>query len=106
MLKNVDARLGIRLIHAHLFRHYCATSLLKGFQEEKPLDLRWVQIHLGYARIETATIHTHLSQRDMAEVVRKRYNALFRREEGEVTEGFKNMWAQTCTLRAQGDLNP
>ncbi len=105
-VKKVGARLGMEWLHAHSFRHYCATSLLKGFQGEKPLDLRWVQIHLGHARIETTTIYTHLSQKDVAEEVRKRYNALFRSEEGEVTEGFKNMWAQIHNPRAQGDLNP
>ncbi|MGC8645792.1 MAG: tyrosine-type recombinase/integrase [Thermoplasmata archaeon] len=105
-VKKVGARLGMEWLHAHSLRHYCATSLLKGFQGEKPLDLRWVQIHLGHARIETTTIYTHLSQKDVAEEVRKRYNALFRSEEGEVTEGFKNMRVQIDNLRAQGDLNP
>ena len=88
-VKKVGARLGMKWLHAHSFRHYCATSLLKGFQGEKPLDLRWVQIHLGHARIETTTIYTHLSQKDVAEEVRKRYNALFRNEEDEMMEGSK-----------------
>ena len=90
-VKKVGARLGMEWLHAHSFRHYCATSLLKGFQGEKPLDLRWVQIHLGHARIETTTIYTHLSQKDVAEEVRKRYNALFRGEEGEMMEGSKTV---------------
>ncbi len=106
LIKKVGARLGMPWIHAHSFRHYCATSLLKGFQGEKPLDLRWVQIHLGHARIETTTIYTHLSQKEVAEEVRKRYNALFRDEVEEMKGGFKNMWAAIVNTRAQGDLNP
>ena len=98
--------LGMKWLHAHSFRHYCATSLLKGFQGEKPLDLRWVQIHLGHARIETTTIYTHLSQKDVDEEVRKRYNALFRNEVETMKGGFKNIWATIVESRAQRDLNP
>ena len=88
-VRKVSARPGMKWLHAHSFRHYCATSLLKGFQGEKPLDLRWVQIHLRHARIETTTIYTHLSQKDVAEEVRKRYNALFRNEVETMKEGIQ-----------------
>ena len=101
-VKKVGARLGMGWLHAHSFRHYCATSLLKGFQGEKPLDIRWVQIHMGHARIETTTIYTHLSQKDVAEEVRKRYNALFRIEEDEMMEGTKTVGAAMIPTGARG----
>jgi len=101
-VKKVDARLGMEWLHAYSFRHYCATSLLKNFPGEKPLDLRWVQIHLRHACIETTTIYTDLSQKDVAEEVRKRYNVLFRIEGDEMMEGAKTVGAAMKPTGARG----
>ena len=77
LIKRIGIALGMPLLHAHALRHYCATSLLKGFFGSEPLDIREVQIHLGHARIETTAIYTHISQKEVAEHVRLRYNSLF-----------------------------
>lgn len=49
-------------IHAHAFRHSCATHLVQA-----GMDIRFVQLLLGHASIETTQRYTHLDLRSLSE---------------------------------------
>lgn len=83
--------LGIPQLHPHSFRHYCATSLLRGYRGLPGIDVREVQIHLGHARLETTAIYTHISQASVAGKVNGVYNARFRKEVDEIMTGSKRI---------------
>ena len=61
------AGLAFRL-HAHAFRHACATHLL-----QRGADLRHVQELLGHSQIATTAIYTKVQIDDLKEVVRKKH---------------------------------
>jgi len=61
------AGLAFRL-HAHAFRHACATHLL-----QRGADLRHVQELLGHSQIATTAIYTKVQVDDLKEVVRKKH---------------------------------
>ena len=58
--------------HWHAARHWCVTALLKGYQGTKPIDVRMVQINLGHRSLRTTQRYTHVSQYEVAEMVRSR----------------------------------
>ncbi len=74
LLKEAElgAKVGIRRLHAHLFRHFYATQLY-GLTN----DLRMVQILVGHARIETTTIYEHMTSAKAAEKGRDAVEKLF-----------------------------
>ena len=75
--KRIGAFTGIKKFHWHAARHWCATALLKGYREAKPIDIRMVQIHLGHRSLRTTQRYTHVSQHEVAEVVRSRLEEIF-----------------------------
>jgi len=52
-------------LHFHLFRHTCATHLLKG-----KADLRSIQVLLGHAQLNTTAIYTRVDLTDLKRVMR------------------------------------
>ena len=83
--KRIGAFTGIKKFHWHAARHWCATSLLKGYHGAKPLDIRMVQIHLGHRSLRTTQRYTHFSQYEVAEVVISRLRDIFQGS-GKMTE--------------------
>ncbi len=81
LAKRIGAFAGVPKFHWHSARHWCATSLLKGVLGAKPVDIRMVQIHLGHKSLRSTQIYTHVSQRDVAEVVRSRLGEIFQGSE-------------------------
>ena len=53
-------------LHFHLFRHTCATHLLKG-----KADLRSIQVLLGHAQLNTTAIYTRVDLTDLKRVMRE-----------------------------------
>ena len=81
LVKRIGAFTGIRKFHWHAARHWCATALLKGYRGAKPMDIRMVQIHLGHRSLRTTQRYTHVSQHEVAEVVRSRIGEIFQGSE-------------------------
>jgi hypothetical protein len=55
---------GVKKFHWHAAaRHWCATTLLKGYRRTKPIDIRMVQIHLGHMSLRTIQRYTHVSRK-------------------------------------------
>ena len=77
LAKKIGAFTGIKKFHWHAARHWCATSLLKGIFGAGPVDIRMVQIHLGHRSLRTTQRYTHVTQSEVAEVVRSRMGELF-----------------------------
>ncbi|MEM3906910.1 MAG: site-specific integrase, partial [Nitrososphaerota archaeon] len=77
LAKKIGAFTGIKKFHWHAARHWCATSLLKGILGASPVDIRMVQIHLGHRSLRTTQRYTHVTQSEVAEVVRSRMGELF-----------------------------
>ena len=77
LAKRIGAFTGIKKFHWHAARHWCATALLKGYRGAKPMDIRMVQIHLGHRSLRTTQRYTHVSQQEVAEVVRSRIGEIF-----------------------------
>ena len=77
LARRIGAFSGVKKFHWHAARHWCATSLLKGFMGAKPVDIRMVQIHLGHKSLKTTQRYTHVSQQEVAEVVRSRMGEIF-----------------------------
>ena len=75
--KKIGAFAGVEKFHWHAARHWCATSLLKGILGASPVDIRMVQIHLGHRSLRTTQRYTHVTQSEVAEVVRSRMGELF-----------------------------
>ena len=101
--KRIGAFTGIKKFHWHAARHWCATALLKGYREAKPIDIRMVQIHLGHRSLRTTQRYTHVSQHEVAEVVRSRLGEIFQgsgkmtelarmHESGHRTDGAARIW--------------
>ena len=81
LAKRIGAFTGIKKFHWHAARHWCATALLKGYRGAKPMDIRMVQIHLGHRSLRTTQRYTHVSQQEVAEVVRSRIGEIFQGSE-------------------------
>lgn len=63
----------------HLFRHTMATLML-----ENGADLRYIQVMLGHARLETTTIYTQVAIRKLKEVYERTHPArMERKHDGE-----------------------
>jgi integrase/recombinase XerD len=63
----------------HLFRHTMATLML-----ENGADLRYIQVMLGHARLETTTIYTQVAIRKLKEVYERTHPArMERKRDGE-----------------------
>ncbi len=57
---------GVKKFHWHAAaRHWCATTLLKGYRRTKPIDIRMVQIHLGHMSLRTIQRYTHVTSRKL-----------------------------------------
>lgn len=54
----------------HLFRHTMATAML-----DNGADLRFIQVMLGHANIETTTVYTHVSMSKLREVYERTHPA-------------------------------
>lgn len=65
-LNRHRAKLGLRHVHAHLFRHSIAVHLLRG-----GADIRYIQAFLGHECLETTKIYLRLVPADL----RKAYDA-------------------------------
>ena len=101
--KRIGAFTGIKKFHWHAARHWCATALLKGYRGAKPIDVRMVQIHLGHRSLRTTQRYTHVTQYEVAEVVRSRLGEIFqgsgkmtelvrKHESGHRTDGAARIW--------------
>ncbi len=77
LAKKLGAFTGVKKFHWHAARHWCATALLKGYRGTKPIDIRMVQIHLGHRSLRTTQRYTHVTQQEVAEVVRSRLGEIF-----------------------------
>ncbi len=68
--------------HPHAARHWVATFLLAGDQENgiEPLDIRYVQTQLRHASLSSTQIYTHVNRDDLANSVNKRLSKFFREE--------------------------
>ena len=86
--KRIGAYTGIKKFHWHAARHWCATALLKGYRGAKPIDIRMVQIHLGHRSLRTTQRYTHVTQHEVAEVVRSRLGEIFQGS-GKMTESVR-----------------
>ncbi len=88
IVKQIGAAAGVKWFHCHAARHWCGTSLLRGMLGSKPLDIRYVQIHLGHKSLKTTQRYTHVSQLEVADQVQKRLGKFFRGDEkmNEVSE--------------------
>ncbi|MEM0159783.1 MAG: tyrosine-type recombinase/integrase, partial [Candidatus Micrarchaeaceae archaeon] len=67
LAKMFGARAGVKNFHWHAARHWCATSLLRGYRGAQPVDIRMVQIHLGHLSLRTTQRYTHVTQQEVAE---------------------------------------
>lgn len=71
LVKDYMARCGIAKPGAcHLFRHTMATLML-----DNGADLRFIQVMLGHARLETTTIYTQVAIRKLKEVYERTHPA-------------------------------
>ena len=73
IIKYIGFHGGVPDIHPHSFRHYYATTLVR-----LGVDIWRVQILVGHARIETTTMYTHLTQKEVGEAVKESVEGLFR----------------------------
>ncbi len=89
---------GVKKFHWHAARHWCATALLKGYRGTKPIDIRMVQIHLGHRSLRTTQRYTHVTQQEVAEVVRSRLGEIFQGS-GQMTEV---VWMHESGLKLHG----
>jgi site-specific recombinase XerD len=65
-LRKECARLGLKKITTHCFRHSAATHMLRA-----GAGLREIQAFLGHSRIATTEIYTHVVKEDLKNVVAK-----------------------------------
>ena len=72
MVKREGAKAGIRDMHPHALRHWCATRLVRS-----AVNLRAVQVHLGHASIATTQLYTHLSSEEAARDVRRAFETVY-----------------------------
>jgi integrase len=77
LAKMFGAGAGVKKFHWHAARHWCATALLKGYRGAQPLDIRYVQIHLGHKSLRTTQRYTHITAQEAAEEVRNRLAGIF-----------------------------
>ena len=65
--------------HPHAARHWIATTLLSGREEEgiAPIDIRFVQTHLRHASLASTQVYTHVDPEMNAKRVRERLNKFF-----------------------------
>jgi integrase len=62
---KIEAGIKKRRVTIHTLRHSCATHLL-----EAGVNLRVIQRYLGHARLETTTIHLHLTKKGAGDAAR------------------------------------
>lgn len=84
MVKRMGIRAGIKDMHPHALRHWCATRLVRS-----GVNLRSVQIHLGHASIATTQLYTHLSSVDAAMEVNRAFEQLYSSDQ-TVKAGFSS----------------
>jgi site-specific recombinase XerD len=99
-IRKLGAKVGIRDLHAHMFRHFYASELyrLTG-------DIRLVQILVGHARIETTTIYEHITSEETVEKGKSAVEKLFRGGEDLNQEDQKYVGALAKRWE-HWDLNP
>jgi hypothetical protein len=77
LAKMFETCAGVKKFHWHAARHWCATALLKGYRGAKPLDIRYVQIHMGHKSLRTTQRYTHITSQEAAEEVMNRLAGIF-----------------------------
>ena len=64
ILREIGEKAGIgKRLHAHVFRHTCATHLL-----DAGANIREVQEKLRHANLDTTALYTHVSNRRLCEI--------------------------------------
>ncbi len=68
LVREYMRRSNVRHTTCHVFRHACATHMLRG-----GADIRMVQELLGHARLTTTQLYTHVTPLDLKEAHRKHH---------------------------------
>ncbi|GGM68296.1 hypothetical protein GCM10007108_03010 [Thermogymnomonas acidicola] len=95
-ISRLGARVGIKGLHTHLFRHYYASELYRITG-----DIRLVQILVRHARIETTTIYEHLTTKEAVEKGKSAVEKLFRGG-GDLMHDYQKTWEQHKTDGSTG----
>lgn len=65
-LRELGLRVGLqKKLHAHVFRHTCATMLLNN-----GANIREVQEKLRHVNLETTALYTHVTDKKLAEITK------------------------------------
>lgn len=78
LVKKIALDAGVPKFHAHVARHWYATTLLKRSKIGRQLDIREIQIHLGHASLASTEVYTHLQGNEVAKHASERMTDFFR----------------------------
>jgi integrase/recombinase XerD len=85
---------------AHLLRHACATHMLEG-----GADIRYIQVLLGHAHLQTTAVYTHVSIEKLQAVHEVAHPARLHRAEAQSSPSTVDSEALRAILDADDDLD-